>query len=136
MEKVQFKVYLPKNLAFQIRKLIMQKYSKYERGLLSYEVEMALRSWLALHTKAQNSIEVEKPNPTPRVYKYFAEVKDYLLRNYYIELRSGQQIPYKHLEEAIMNTRGSDKRTVQKWLRTFTRMGLIKPVTSASWEIF
>jgi len=136
MDKVQVKVYLPKDLALNIRKLIQQKYQKYERGLLSYEFEMALRNWLALHTKAQTILEANKPNPTPKVYRVFAEVKDYLLRKYYEELRSGQQIPYKHLEEAIMNTRGSDKRTIRKWLQTFHKMGLIKPVTSASWEIF
>ena len=37
--------------------------------------------------------------------------------------------------EAISAVRGSDPRTVQKWLRTFHKMDLIKPVTSASWEI-
>ena len=135
MKKIKLGVFLPKSLVENFRNLIMQKYNRYEKGLLSYEVEMALRSWLALHTKAQKTLEVKKPNPTPKVYMYFAEVKDYLLRKYYTELWSGQQIPYKHLEEAIINTRGADKRTVQKWLRIFHTSGLVKPVTSASWEI-
>jgi len=57
------------------------------------------------------------------------------LGNYYYELTPGQQIARTHLEEAIMAVRGSDKRTIRKWLKTFHRMGLVKPVTSASWEI-
>jgi len=114
----------------------MRKYEQYEKGLLSYEVEQALRYWLALHTKAQKSLgRPKKPNPTPRVIIAFAEVRDYLLHKYYDELTPGQQIPRVFLEEAIMATRGSDPRTIRKWLRTFERMGLVKCVTPASWKV-
>jgi len=122
MDRVKVGFFLPKDLVEKFRQFIMKKYYKYEKGLLSYEAEMALRNWLALHTKAQNSLDEKKPNPTPRVYLIFAEVKDYLLRNWYEELRSGQQIPRIHLEEAIMATRGTDKRTVRKWLKIFIKM--------------
>jgi hypothetical protein len=128
-------VRIDEEIQTKFRKLIIQKYTKYEQGYLSYEVEQALRYWLALHTKAQNIIENQKPNPTPKVYLTFAEVKDYLLRTKYYELKNGQQIPRSHIEEAIMNTRGSDRRTIEKWFRIFHKNGLIKPVTSASWEI-
>ncbi|MEM5867685.1 MAG: hypothetical protein QXG39_07180, partial [Candidatus Aenigmatarchaeota archaeon] len=117
---------------------IQEKYSEYGRGLLSYEVEMALRHWLALHTKTQNLKETKeavKPNPTPKAAIIFAEVKNYLLTHYYMELLPGQQIPRKHLEEAIMAVRGTDPRTIEKWLKTFHKMGLIKPITTATWEI-
>jgi len=136
MERAQFKVHISKSVIERFRKLIMSKYERYEKGLLSYEAEMALRHWLALHTKAQKSVEAQKkPNPVPRVMLAFNEVKDWLLRNYYQELLPGQQIPRRHLEEAIMATRGSDPRTIRKWMRIFTRMKLIVFVTSASWEI-
>jgi hypothetical protein len=128
-------------LNVQFRELIQKKYKKYEKGLLSYEVEMALRSWVAQHTNAQEDLlstvsSKTKPNPTPKVMVAFNQVKEYLIttRHFYT-LMTGQQIPTKFLEEAIANTRGSDPRTVQKWLRTFHKNGCIKPVTAATWEI-
>lgn len=133
--RIQFKIYLDRKIAENFRSLIQQKYQYYQKGLLSYEVEMALRYWMSLHTQAQNTTDIKKPNPTPHIYLVFNQVKDYLLKNYYTELKSAQQIPTKHLEEAIIATRGSDKRTLAKWLRTFHKMGLIKPVTSATWEL-
>jgi len=136
MERIRIHLFISKEILEDFRKLIMWKYERYEKGLLSYEAEMALRAWLAEHTKAQKSIDQrKKANPTPRVIIAFAEVKDYLLRKYYDELLPGQQIPRRHLEEAIINTRGSDPRTIHKWLRVFERMGLVKCVTSASWKI-
>ncbi|MEM2578520.1 MAG: hypothetical protein QXV88_06540, partial [Candidatus Bathyarchaeia archaeon] len=136
--KVKVGFFLSKNVIERIRLLIQEKYSEYGRGLLSYEVEMALRHWLALHTKTQNLKETKeavKPNPTPKAAIIFAEVKNYLLTHYYMELLPGQQIPRKHLEEAIMAVRGTDPRTIEKWLKTFHKMGLIKPITTATWEI-
>lgn len=135
MEKIQFKVYLNEDLAIRFRELIMKKYHKYEKGLLSYETDMAIRHWLALHTEAQTSLDVNKPNPTPRTSLAFAKVKNYLLGNFYYELKPGQQVARSHLEKAIIATHGSDKRTIRKWLETFHRMGLIKFVTSATFEI-
>lgn len=119
----------------KFRKLIQDKYKKYEKGLLSYEVEQALRHWLSLHTNAQDGLEVKKPNPTPGVMVVFNSVRNYLLSNYYFELLNGQQISRSHLEKAIIATRGSDSRTIEKWLTTFHKMGLVKPVTSATWEV-
>jgi len=51
-----------------------------------------------------------------------------------MELLPGQQIPRKHFEEAIMAVRGADPRTIEKWMKTFHKMGLIKPITTAAWE--
>jgi len=31
--------------------------------------------------------------------------------------------------------RGGDRRTIDKWLNIFVKMGLVKPITSATWEI-
>jgi len=134
--KTKLQVWIPNTLNEKFRELIARKYPKYEKGLLSYEVEMALRHWLSLHTRAQSQVLRNPPNPKPKVYLIFSSVKDWLLRNYYEELKSGQQIPLKHIREAIIAVRGADTRTVKKWLDTFHKMGLIKPVTSATWEIF
>lgn len=134
-ERVKVGFFLSKDLVNRLRTLIQQKYQKYEKGLFSYEAEMALRHWLSLHTQAQTTLDIKKPNPTPRVSLIFAEIKNYLLTNWYYELKPGQQINTAHLTKAIMDTRGSDKRTVRKWLTVFHKMGLIKPVTSATWEV-
>jgi hypothetical protein len=102
--------------------------------LLSYDFELALRHWIALHTGTQAS-EIATSNPTPRVALVFAQVKKYLLDNFYFELRPGQQIPLIHLEKAIMDVKGSDVRTIRRWLWAFNKMGLAKPITPSMWEI-
>jgi len=134
--KVQLLLWINEELDTRFRKLIQQKYSKFERGILSYEGEMALRHWLSIHTGAQSSLNIiTLPNPTPKVGLAFAQIKEYLLSNYYYELSPGQQVTTAHLKRAIENTRGSDPRTINKWLKTFHKNGLIKPVTSATWEV-
>lgn len=134
-EKVQLKVYIPLNLSLNLRVLIQNKYSKYEKGLLSYEVEQAIRSWIALHTQAQLPLDAKPPNPIPKVASVFMQVKEYLLHKYFDELKVGQQIPRRFLDEAIEAIRGSDKRTIEKWLRSFEKFHLAKPISSAAWEI-
>lgn len=133
--RVKVGLFIDKGLIEQFRALIQKKYNTYEKGLLSYEAEMALRNWLSLHTNAQTSLDIKKPNPTPKVVIIFSQVKNYLLSNFYFELKSGQQININHLKKAIMELRGSDTRTVNKWIHIFHKMGLIKPITSATWEI-
>jgi hypothetical protein len=136
VEKVKIQGWIPESLDTRFRELISQKYKKYEKGLLSYELEMALRSWLSLHTKAQTEINPQHlPNPTPKVQVVFLQIKKWLLNGLYHEIVPGQQIPTLHLRKAIMNVRGSDPRTVKKWLKVFHRNGLIKPVTGATWEV-
>jgi hypothetical protein len=135
LRKVKVGVFINEDLMARFRKLIMEKYSKYEKGLLSYEVENALRYWIALHTNAQNTMTKNKPNPTPKVISVWMQVKEYLLKNWYMELIPGQQIARVHLEKAITAVRGGDRRTIDKWLNIFVKMGLVKPITSATWEI-
>lgn len=104
--------------------------------MLSQEGEIALRYWLSLHTDTQKQTEKSsKLKVTPKVQSIFFQIKDFLLIEYYYELPKGQQIPTVHLRRAIQNIRGSDERTVKKWLKIFHKNGLIKPVTSATWEI-
>lgn len=132
-EKVQILLWINKSIDVKFRNLIQQKYPKYEKGLLSYEAEMALRSWIALHTNAQRSLI--SPNPVPKVAIAFAQVKEFLKTKYYTELSTGQQINLLHIKEAIMSVRGSDPRTVTKWLKVFHKFDLIKPVAGNIWEI-
>ncbi len=132
-DKVQILLWISRSTDEKFRYLIQQKYTNYEKGLLSYEAELALRSWLALHTKAQTPLI--KPNPIPKVQIAFAQIKDYLTSNHYSELSPGQQINMRHIKEAIMSVRGSDPRTVTKWIKVFSKFHLIKPIAGNIWEI-
>lgn len=134
--KTQLLLWIDENVDTQFRQLIQKKYDKFEKGMLSQEGEIALRYWLSLHTDTQKRDELPlKPAITPKVQSIFFKIKDFLLMDYYYELPPGQQIPTVHLHRAIQNVRGSDERTIQKWMKTFHKNGLIKPVTSATWEI-
>ena len=141
-EKVKLQAWIPNNLDANLRTLIHQKYQKYEHGLLSYEVEMAIRHWLSLHTETQTTIDTKPPNPTPKVQLAYMRVKEYLLSPapgspHYFQIVPGQQVPRVHLFRAIANTRGGDPRTIEKWMKLFKQNGLIKPVNTgaATWEV-
>jgi hypothetical protein len=133
--KVQIHIWLTPEISLNLRNLIQNKYGKYQRGLLSFEVEEALRNWMALHTSAQNTLVTKAPNPNPRVMRVWIEVKRYLLANYYEELHTGSQVQRRHVENAIMNVRGKDPRTMKTWLKAFYKMELIKPIAGEVWEI-
>jgi hypothetical protein len=133
--KVQMLIWLSPQTSLNFRNLIQNKYGKYQKGLLSFEAEEALRNWIALHTSAQNTLVTKAPNPDPRVVRVWIEVKRYLLLNYYGELHTGSQVQRRHVEDAIMNVRGKDPRTFKTWLKAFYRMKLIKPIAGEVWEI-
>ena len=134
-EKTRLLIYLPKDLDKKLREFLSFKYKNYEKGLLSYEVEQAIKHWIALHTKAQKTLVMKAPNPTPKISRVFVEVKEYLLRKYYVELIPGSTVADVHLREAIAQTRGADPRTIRKWLQIFNSAGLIKRLNNAVWEI-
>jgi hypothetical protein len=127
-------VWLSPETSLNFRNLIQKKYGEYRKGLLSFEAEEALCNWIALHASAQNTMVTRPLNSEPMVMNVFMEVKRYLL-NYYGELQSGSQVQRRHVEDAIMNVRGKDPRTVKTWLKAFYRMELIKPIAGEVWEI-
>jgi len=135
MDKVKLQVYISRDTDRKLREFIALMYRKFEKGLLSWEVERAIKHWIAMHTNAQTQLKGEGPNPTPRVVQAYQTVKRYLMSNYYMELPPGSIVVDKHLREAIMATRGSDPRTVKRWLRTFTAFRLIKHLGGARWEL-
>ena len=92
-KKVKLQVWIPEPLYEGLLQLIAGKYVKTcTGGLLSYEVALALKNWIALHAQAQKPSTVVKPNPTPKVYAVWEQVKDYLLKNYYLDLKPTQQL--------------------------------------------
>ncbi len=133
--KVKVLFYLSESLNKKLRELIASKYQTFERGMLSNEVEDALTYWIGMHTKAQKELVQNHINPTPKVARVFMDIKQYLLTNHYDALKCGMTVPKHHLEEAIGNVRGNDKRTILKWLQAFVKMKLVKPITASMWEI-
>lgn len=127
--KVKVGVYISSSLWREFRELVILKYDCFH-GSLSLEVEEALRNWLNLHT--QKHVEVEPVNPTPKAKRVWEQVKDYIrMKQGFI----GRQITLELLREAISAIRGSDPRTISKWLREFERYHLIRHVAGHVWEI-
>jgi len=127
-ETVQLKVHIPKSLNDELRKLINQKYESYEKGLLSYEVTQALAYWIAQHHK---SAQTHVVNPSPRVFKVAREVGNVIVKKYGFV---PQQVLRADIEEAIIEVRGGDPRTIRKWFRLFEKFGLIKHIAGEVWE--
>ena len=134
MGKKQLLIHINSTTDNEFRALIQQKYNKFEKGILSQEAEQALRYWIRAHTKT-HKIEKKIPEIKPKTNLVFQEVLSFLSNGYYEEFQSGQIILTKHLKIAISNIRGSDPRTIQKWIKTFHQNGLIKEASSATWEI-
>jgi hypothetical protein len=121
-DKVQVKVYLPKSLAKKLRELIFQKYGSYKGGLLSYEVEEAVRRYISAHT---NVTQIPKgSNPIPKIHIVKEQIKEYLRQKYGYLMTN--QVLTKHFEEAIINLRGADPRTKDKWVKALIAAGVLK----------
>jgi hypothetical protein len=135
-DKVQLKVYLPKNLVEELKRLAFSKYGNFH-GALSFEVEQALGVWLATHTQNHTKqLVMNAINPQPKVYKVWNQVKAYLKEKFgYNAIVTQQLIPKKHIIEAIAAIRGDDERTVRKWLENFQKFKLLKWVGGEVYEV-
>jgi hypothetical protein len=133
-DKAVLRAYVSKETHDRIRDLAWAKYGKF-RGALSYEVEQALRAWLAQHTQDAHKI-LSAANPQPKVARVFNQVKKYLEETLgYVAIIPGQQIPRKHILMAIANVRGPDTRTVKTWFDAFLANKLIKMITPELYEV-
>jgi hypothetical protein len=132
--KVVLRAYVSRDVSDRIRDLAWAKYGRF-RGALSYEVEQALRAWLAQHAQDAHK-NLEAVNPQPRAVTAFNRVKKYLEDRFgYAAIITGQQIPRQHLAEAIAAIQGVDNRTFKKWMDAFTRFKLIKYVGGEIFEV-
>jgi len=132
-EPVQLKVYIPKSLSRELRKLISMKYPEYKKGNLSVEVTHALIHWVSLHKNANNT-NYEKVciNPPNSVTMVAVKVRQELAKKYGFTPR---QALTNELRQAIARVRGKDPRTVRKWMRLLERYDFIKHLTGDVWEI-
>jgi len=130
--KAQLNVLISEKLKNKLIDLVKVKYPSL-RGGLSTEVENALAHWISLHTqKHTNSSQINKINPLPKAKVVFEQIKVYLKEKYGFP---PQQVTYRDLEEAISMVRGSDKRTVRKWMNEFIKWKLIKHIVGQVYEI-
>ncbi|RLI27582.1 hypothetical protein DRO58_04005 [Candidatus Bathyarchaeota archaeon] len=127
--KIKVGVWLSKSLWKEFRELVFAKHGNFH-GALSYEVEEALRNWLGLHTQIHTKIN--SINPAPRAKQVWEQVKDYIRQR---QGFVGQQVTLELLTEAISAVRGSDPRTIKKWLKEFQRYRLIKHIAGHVWEV-
>jgi hypothetical protein len=128
-------VWLTDEFTKKFRKFLALKYEDVGRGLLSSEVEQALAYWVAMHTSAQKDPLINTPNPLSRVSRPYLDVKQCLESMGFVGLAPGATIARRLLVEAIKQTRGSDPRTIKKWLQTFHESGLVKPLNASVWEL-
>ncbi len=135
---VQFNVYIPRNVLEKFRNMIAMKHQSFRRGLLSTEVKEALLSWIALNnTHAQGTHEEPKyqmVNPIPTIRKLKMDICNYLT-----EVKQYQEVPQfipdKFLIEGISSLKGTDNRTVKKYVKLLQQYGCIKQVGVHQWEI-
>ena len=135
--KVGVMVIIDKEVWDEFRKLAFMKHDHF-RGALSYEVEQALRNWLALHRSSageKNQRIPAKVNPKPKVAAAFDQVKEYLSKKFNCPITTGAQVSRSHIIEAISNTRGTDPKTISKWLSLFEKLKLIKHVSGEVYEV-
>lgn len=135
--KIGVYFYIQKKLLEEFRQLAFQKHGTFQ-GVLSSEAEEALRNWLVLNTQnhTKQLVIINQVNPAPKVYRAFNEVKEYLKQKYqYAAIIPGQQIPRRHLMEAISMTRGVDPRTIRAWLKRFTQAKVMKWIAGEIYEV-
>jgi len=112
------------------------KHPQYQKGGLSFEIEQALRQYLASYKQQQNtnsSLYAEKSNPSFKVYSFKQDIFKWLIESeLYVQVP--QFIPKKHLIDAISQLRGTDKMTINKWLKDLQKYGCIKKSSMFQYE--
>jgi hypothetical protein len=137
-DKVQLKVYIKRGTSDRFKRMIGLKYQRAERGLLSYEVEEALNSWLAMvgtqTQSTQTGLSTTRTNPIPVIHNLKEAIKDYLMNTGRYE-NEPQFVPQKFLVEALSAIKGTDIRTIKKWTKLMQQYGCIKQVGVSQWEL-
>jgi len=131
-DKVGFYVYLNRAVMDEFLNMIKAKYDK-TWGALSIEVQEAIvsriseyKSTVDAHTKTTHKINP----PIPKSHLQAREIIDELQRMGYI-----LQCSRKELRKAIEATRGTDLRTINKWMRFLVEHGYLKMMNPNIFEI-
>ena len=119
--KVALQVLIPKELYEAALRVAAYEYGN-ARGALSWLVEQALRAYISPRLHAQ--MHTNPPGKVRRVYEQFLSCIE--------ELNGGYrpfEVPAKQVHTCIAEVRGSDPRTINRWINTFIRVGLMKDLT-------
>lgn len=132
-EKVRLQVYIPASLNEELRRFLVEQYGSYHHGLLSFEVCQAIQSWIGTHKSTQMQFVRKTVNPIPNVFLIKEQVREWLKERFGYD--HVYKVPKKQLILAISALRGTDPRTVRKWIKLFERYKLIKWITPNVVEI-
>jgi len=130
--KQQMNVYITTKILTLFKELVKQKHNSMYG--LSSEVEDAMKSWIKLHTHEHTKpLDINTVNPAPRIFTQWRKVRKR------VEVEYGGDVPHQlprfMIENAIIKELGSDRRTIRKYLKLFTRVGVIKLITTRIVEI-
>lgn len=106
-----------------------------EKGLISHEVEEAIRSHLTIQNTQQNTQTLTtRPNQIFGASQLIEQIKRYLIET---ELYDDIPvfIPEAHLNRSIASLRGSDSRTIRKWKRLLVEYEHIKQTGIKQYQI-
>jgi hypothetical protein len=128
-------VFIPEDLDRELRKYIALKYKTEEKGLLSCEVELAIRNHIAVYSMQQDTqITFTRPNQAFGTSQLMELIKRYFIEaNLYVDIPD--LIPEKHLDQSIASLRGTDVRTVRKWKKLLVEFGYVKKVGIKQYQI-
>jgi hypothetical protein len=137
-KKVPLYVFVLEELAARLRRFIALKHQTTEKGLLSLEVEQALRNYLTVQSTQQQNTQIKsshsQQNQILKVKKVMEEIQKYLIESQlYVDIP--QFILEKHLDHAITNLRGVDKRTIKTWKQLLEQYGHIRKSGLSRYEI-
>jgi hypothetical protein len=106
-----------------------------EKGLISHEVEEAIRNHLAIQdTQRSTHALAARPSQIFGVNELMEQIKGYLIESeLYVEIPD--LIPEVHLDRSIASLRGSDIRTIRKWKRLLLEYGKIKRTGFKQYQI-
>jgi len=124
--KKQFNVYLDEKLIMDFREFVAAKYGMVKKGCLGYEVAQALKWLMNTHKDTQSKGKKTTPHPVPNVLIYAAQVRDYLMDHFGYEKDLLDSVPKAHLVIALSAIRGTDRRTIRKWMKLFEKWKVMK----------
>ena len=137
-KKVPLYVFVSEEVAARLRRFIAQKYQTTQKGLLSLEVEQAIMNHLAVQSTQQQNTQINRSysqqNQLLKVKKVMKDIQKYLIESeLYVDIP--QFILEKHLDQAIANLRGVDKRTIKTWKQLLEQYGYIRKSGVSRYEI-
>lgn len=114
-------IYLNEEIYSKLLNFIKKKYKNSIYGALSYEIEEAIKYYLETNEMHTSTHKVENPS-LPRTHQICLSIIRWLRDHY----PGYERFTINELYKAIMNVRGSDKRTLKKWLRNLLSLGYMQ----------